>query len=156
MASSPLRKALVGLGALAGLAAAGSAVGRRISSREDGTPASNPLPPCPEGALNCYRATRSYGLPAPDVYAALERAARRGPGRLTGHLVSLRKDGLAFHAVFAVGPFRDDLRVVVRGDELGSVAHVRSASRVAGWDLGVHRRRVRALFDMAAYHLQGA
>lgn len=156
MASSSVRKLLVGLGALAGLAAAGAAAGRRLSSREEGAPASNPLPPCPEGALNCYRATRSYGLPASDVFAAAERAARQGPGRLTGHLVSLRRDGLSFHAVYAVGPFKDDLLFVVRGDELGSVAHVRSASRVPGWDLGVHRRRVSALFDAAAYHLQGA
>src|SRR5690606_13713279 len=157
MPASPLRKLLVGLGALAGVAAAGAAVGRRISSHEQGTPASNPLPPCPDGARNCYRATRSFGLPAADVYAALERAARSNPGFLTGRLVSLRKDGLSFDAVYAVGPFKDDLRVVVHGDELGSVAHVRSTTRGRGWwDLGVNRRRAEALFDAAGYHLQGA
>ncbi|HYG68899.1 MAG TPA: DUF1499 domain-containing protein, partial [Anaeromyxobacteraceae bacterium] len=100
---------------------------------------------------------RSFGLPAADVYGALERAARRNPGTLTGRLVSLRKDGLSFHAVYAVGPFKDDLRCVVHGDELGSVAHVKSTTRAAGWwDLGVNRRRVDALFEAAAYHLQGA
>jgi hypothetical protein len=156
MTSSPLRRVLVGLGALAGVAAAGTAVGRRISSREEGAPASNPLPPCPDGARNCYRATRSFGLPAADVFAAAERAARRGPGRFTGRLLTLRKSGLSFHAVYRVGPFNDDLRLVVQGDELGSVAHVRSASRVPGWDLGVHRRRVEGLFDAMGYYLQGA
>lgn len=155
--SFPFRKLLVGLGAVAGVAAAGRVVGRRISSREAGAPASNPLPPCPDGVLNCTRATRSFGLPAAAVFAALERAARGNPGFLTGHLVSLRKDGLSFHAVYALGPFRDDLRCVVQGDELGSVAHVRSAARAAGWwDFGVNGRRVDALFDDAAYHLQGA
>lgn len=153
---SLLRKTLVGLGALAGAAAAGGVVGRRISSRESGTPASNPLPPCPDGLLNCYRATRTFGLPAADVLTAAERAARSNPGLLTGRLLSLRKDGLSFHAVYSVGAFKDDLRVVVQGDELGSVAHVRSASRVPGWDLGVNQRRVEALFEAAGYHLQGA
>jgi uncharacterized protein (DUF1499 family) len=156
MPDSPARKLLVGLGALVGLTAAGVGLGRRLSSREEGVPASNPLPPCPEKALNCYRTTRSYGLPAADVFRAAERAARSGPGRLTGRLVSLRKDGLSLHAVYAVGPFRDDLRLVVHGDELGSVLHVRSASRAAGWDLGVQRRRVEGLFDAIGYHLQGA
>ena len=151
-----MRKLLIGLGALVGLTAAGVGVGRRLSSQETGTPASNPLPPCPDGSRNCFRATRAFGLPASDVFAAVERAARRNPGRLTGRLVTLRRDGLSFHAVYRVGPFNDDLHLVVQGDELGSVAHVRSASRVPGWDLGVHHRRVKALFDAADYHLQGA
>ena len=151
-----MRKLLIGLGTLLGLTAAGRAVGRRISSREEGTPASNPLPPCPDKALNCYRATRSFGLPAADVFAAAERAARRSPGLFTGRLETLRKDGLSFHAVYRLGPFNDDLRLVVQGDELGSVVHVRSASRVPGWDLGVHRRRIEHLFDAIGYHLQGA
>jgi hypothetical protein len=151
-----MRKSLLGLGALVGLTAAGVGVGRRLSSREEGTPASNPLPPCPPRGRHCYRATRSYGLPAADVYRAAERAARQSPGALTGRLLTLRKNGLSFHATYAVGPLNDDLDLVVHGDELGSVMHVRSASRVGGWDFGVNRRRVEALLDAVGYHLQGA
>ena len=153
---TPMRKLLLGLGALGGLAAAGTAA-RRIAGRPDTAPSTNPLPSCPEGVPNCYRATRHFGLPSADVYQAAERAARHAPGALTGSLVGIKRDGLSFRARYAVGPlFKDELRVVVEGDELGSTLHVRSASDTPGWDAGVNRRRVEGLFDAMQRYLLGA
>jgi uncharacterized protein (DUF1499 family) len=54
-------------------------------------------------------------------------------------------DGNYLHAVFASRLFRfkDDLELLL--DAQTGVIHVRSASRVGGYDFGVNRRRVKRL-----------
>ena len=51
-------------------------------------------------------------------------------------------------AAFAIGPFRDQLAVVVEADDAGgSVLWIRSAAEQGRSDLGVNRARVRQLAE---------
>lgn len=102
-----------------------------------------PLPPCPD-TPNCVRTSRTYELSADPVY----RAAQEALESLRPIRLRLRPDEHRAEAVYRVGlVFKDDVDVAVTPSDAGSVLHIRSASRVGSWDLGVNRRRVRRFFD---------
>ncbi|MEM1044073.1 MAG: DUF1499 domain-containing protein [Bacteroidota bacterium] len=108
----------------------------------------NPLPPCGV-PTNCTRETRPFDRDPEVLFAAALEAVRAVRGLTIGSAKSVEQDadGLGFHAVFSTGLFTDDLHLRVEPHQNGAVLHVRSASRVGLGDLGVNRRRVRALFD---------
>ena len=141
-----MKKLLTTLTALLGLGAVGFVASRALGSRPNGATADNPLPACPD-VPNCYRTSRAYGLPAADAYQAAVEAIRNHQGLITGKVDHLKKDGLRLDAVFSTGPFQDDLSLVVTGDALGSVVHMRSAARIGASDLGVNRARAEAILD---------
>ncbi len=141
-----MKKLLTGLTALLGLGAVGFVASRAMGSRPNGAAPDNPLPPCPD-VPNCFRTSRSYGRPAAEVYEAAAEAVRAHHGLITGRAAHVKKDGLRLDAVFSTGPFRDDLSLVVTGDALGSVLHLRSAARVGNGDLGINRARAESLLD---------
>lgn len=105
----------------------------------------NPLPACPE-TPNCERISKGYAVPADSLYQATTQALEA----LRPHSRSLRADSFEASAVYRVGLlFKDDVDLAVRPQDHGSVLHLRSASRVGHWDLGVNRRRVqRLLFEV--------
>ncbi|MFB6272898.1 MAG: DUF1499 domain-containing protein [Salinibacter sp.] len=105
--------------------------------------ANHPLPAC-DAPTNCVRASRSYPVPASTLFDAAQQALKTlGP---TTHRTA--SDSLRASAVYRVGLlFRDDVTVAVTSQGDTSTLHVRSASRVGLYDLGVNRRRVRDLLD---------
>lgn len=111
----------------------------RVNS-EQGLPPS-PLPACP-GTPNCVRESR-WVAAAPDRTTA---AVRDTLDRMRAVSVEPSPGGVQLHAVFRAGVFLDDLDVAVQPHADGTVVHVRSASRVGHWDLGVNGRRVRRFF----------
>ncbi|MEZ4702409.1 MAG: DUF1499 domain-containing protein [Rhodothermales bacterium] len=100
------------------------------------------MPPCPE-TPNCARESASFPV-APDTLRARARAALEamGPGS-----IEVTDEG-AFHAVFRVVIFLDDVHVAVAPDSAGSTLTIRSASRVGHSDLGVNARRVRRFWSI--------
>ena len=142
-------KLLSRLGILAGLTGAGIAISRAIGSTDEATSA-NPLPPCPDDMLNCFRASRPFGASTEVIGRAIDRAVRGHAHVLTGRPVEIRRDGLRLDAVFQIGPLKDDVTLVAEGDSLGSVVHLRSASRVGRSDMGLNRLRAKVLFDAIA------
>jgi uncharacterized protein (DUF1499 family) len=106
----------------------------------------NPLPRCP-GTPNCHRESRAYDRTPQALFDAALAAVRDLDGLTIGRAEEIERDGLGLHASFEVFVFTDDLDLRVAPHGRGAVLHVRSASRVGKGDLGVNRRRVRALFD---------
>lgn len=97
----------------------------------------NPLPECPP-TPNCTRLSFFFAVPASELFDA----ARSGLESI--HPEETREVGpFRISSVHRAGFFLDDLEFMVEGRSEGSVLHVRSASRVGGWDLGVNGRRVR-------------
>ncbi|HKK14306.1 MAG TPA: DUF1499 domain-containing protein [Gammaproteobacteria bacterium] len=105
------------------------------------------LTPCP-GTPNCVTseagaidAVGPLDFQGP-ADAAWDRA-RAAITALGGRIVADQGDYLRAVFTSPVLRFADDLEL--RLDRQGRVIHVRSAARVGHWDLGVNRRRVRAL-----------
>lgn len=109
----------------------------------------NPLPRCP-GTPNCYRTSEAFDLSPQALFDAALAAVRELDGLTIGQAEEIERDGLGLHAPFEVFVFTDDLDLRVERHGNGAVLHVRSASRVGKSDLGVNKRRVRALFDALA------
>lgn len=147
-----MKKLLTTLTAILGLGAVGVLATRALGSRPDGASPDHPLPACPD-VPNCYRTSRSYGLPAHEAYQAAVQAINNHQGLITGRVDHLRKDGLRLDAVFRTGPFQDDLSLVVTGDSLGSVVHLRSAARLGRSDIGINRVRAEAILDAISARL---
>ena len=141
-----MRKLLTSLGLLAGVAGAGLVLNRSLGSTDE-APTANPLPACPDGVPNCYRASRAYGFPTDVVVQAADRAVRNHKSLLTGTPSQIRRNGLGLDVVYSIGPLKDDVKLVIEGDSLGSTVHIRSSSRVGRGDFGVNRRRAQALLN---------
>ncbi len=108
----------------------------------------NPLPPC-RLPTNCVRESRYFDRNPAALFDAAHDAVRSISGLTIGAAKEIKTDadGLGLHATFSTGFFTDDVQLRVEPHEGGAVLHVRSASRVGMGDLGVNRRRVRALFS---------
>lgn len=108
----------------------------------------NPLPPC-RYATNCLRESRHFTRSPKTLYADAIAAVRELGGPTIGWAREIRReaDGRGLHVICRVFVFTDDLHLRVEPQDDGAVLHVRSASRVGRGDLGINRRRVRALFD---------
>lgn len=113
------------------------------------SPASNPLPPCPDSP-NCERTTRIYTVDPDMLFEATQSAlAQLNPVELTVESANRRS-----HAVYRVAlVFKDDVDVAVSPHEKGSALHIRSASRIGHNDFGVNERRVRRFFRTLSQHL---
>ena len=116
----------------------------------------NPLPAC-RYSTNCVRRSLAYDAGADRLFEAAERAVRATSGFTIGQMESIHPDPSArrFESTFRILGFKDDLAVTVRPRAGGAVLHVRSASRTGRGDLGVNRRRVRALLHEVAEALAG-
>ena len=125
------------------------------SGQRPGPPAGR-LQPCPDSP-NCVSSKSSDPRHriAPIAYTG---SGAEGKQRLVEVIRSLPRtrilsnEGPYLYVAFvsAVFRFADDVEFLV--DEAQKVIHVRSASRVGYWDLGVNRRRVEAIRQMMATH----
>lgn len=105
----------------------------------------NPLPPCPD-APNCERISRAFATDPDVLFGAVQSVlAAMGPTEM-----NVQPSDRSVHAVFRVALlFKDDVDVAIEpygtaSDQ--SALHIRSASRVGGYDFGVNRRRVDRFF----------
>jgi uncharacterized protein (DUF1499 family) len=109
-------------------------------------PAPGTLEACPESP-NCVSSlsTRPQHAVAPLAFTGSADQVRRkllGVIRAMPRTRILRDDGRYLHVEFTSAVFRfvDDVEFLI--DEHQRIIHVRSASRVGYWDLGVNRRRI--------------
>lgn len=104
----------------------------------------NPLPACPD-TPNCVRSTRFFETSVHTLYVN----ARAALGRMAPARVNAEHRTSRVHAVFRVlYVFKDDVHLLTVPHRQGAVLHIRSASRVSGYDFGVNRRRVRHFFTL--------
>ena len=107
----------------------------------------NPLHLCPE-RTPCERVSYFYDIP-PDTLFDLAKGAVQSlkPERLS------QTDTWRIESVHRVWFFRDDLDVLVTPSGSGAAVHLRSSSRVGGWDFGVNRRRIERVVRMLSESL---
>ncbi len=102
----------------------------------------NPLAPCPN-AGSCARTSTAFELDADALFAAAQEAlASMNPVKVTASAEARRVD-----AVFRVVFFKDDFTLQVEPSGMGSVLHLRSASRVGNFDFGVNGRRIERFME---------
>ncbi|EPR37503.1 protein of unknown function DUF1499 [Desulfovibrio sp. X2] len=105
------------------------------------------LPPCPESP-NCVSSqeTRPERRVAPIAFACpageAAMALRKAVEATRGLLVVSNEEELRAQYRSRLG-FVDDVRCIV--DASSGLIHIRSASRLGWWDLGVNRRRVERI-----------
>ena len=104
-----------------------------------------PLLPCPD-TPNCKRQSREFSVDPGVLFGAVQSTlADMGPVKM-----NVQPSDRSVHTVFRVAFFfKDDVDVVIvphgeTGDR--STLHIRSASRMGEYDLGVNRRRIDRFF----------
>lgn len=142
----PSRRGLIVTVAVLG---AGLVAGELLGSRPEATEADAPVAPCP-GEPRCARLRVPVALPAVTVVDALHRQLPGVGGLLIGSPQTVVPTPTGALASFSVGPFTDDVAVEVEEASSGSVLWVRSAARFGRSDLGVNRRRARAVVEAVA------
>lgn len=147
----------VGIGLV--LAAVGGVVlSRALGSRETDPEAleGNPLPPCPDGPLNCTRLTERFGVSAHLLRNALLNAIGASGHLWTGSPGEVEELDGRFRVTYRVGPFRDHVEALIRPGKHEDEAwlHLKSTARVGQSDLGVNSRRARRIVDGVRANLQ--
>ncbi|MFD2532716.1 DUF1499 domain-containing protein [Gracilimonas halophila] len=103
----------------------------------------NPLPPCPT-TPNCIRVSR-------DLEAGLEQVCERLMllfEEEAHEFEVIDPKRIELHAVYRIPVFgfKDDVDVIMEEAEGVTTVHIRSASRLGAYDLGVNKRRVKRIF----------
>ena len=103
----------------------------------------NPLPPCPSSP-NCVRVSVPFEA---DSVEHLSQALSTSLDDMNAFSVSEIPDSGSISAVFRIPVFgwKDDVSIQITEQNSGTIVHIRSASRVGYYDLGVNKRRVKKL-----------
>lgn len=103
----------------------------------------HPLPPCPS-TPNCVRVSRNFK-------SGIEQVSQRLIQIFEGEAHKFKvidPKRIELHAVYRIPlfGFKDDVDVIMEEAEGETTVHIRSASRLGAYDLGVNRRRVKRIF----------
>lgn len=103
----------------------------------------NPLRPCPS-TPNCVRFSRNFKAGIEKVF---ERLIQIFEGEAHKYEI-IDPKRIELHAVYRIPVFgfKDDVDVILEEAEGETTVHIRSASRLGAYDLGVNRRRVKRIF----------
>ena len=102
----------------------------------------NPIAPCPPSSRNCVLEAFHYDIDPSGLSIHLEAALQSlSPETLERDTTN----SYAWHAVYKVWLFRDDVDAAIISGSDQSTLYLRSASRVGTGDLGVNRRRVKRI-----------
>lgn len=101
----------------------------------------NPLPPCPDSP-NCCRETHTFDLSPEKLFHPLAGILEKEAW--SRKVLNRSEDRIEVHAVYRIPVFgwKDDVDIILEGDEECCRMFIRSASRIGNSDLGVNRRRV--------------
>lgn len=103
----------------------------------------HPLPPCPS-TPNCVRISLDFKAGVEQVYERLIHIFENEAHKF--EIIDPKR--IELHAVYRIPVFgfKDDVDVILEEAEGATTVHIRSASRLGAYDLGVNRRRVKRIF----------
>jgi len=102
----------------------------------------NPLPKCSDSP-NCVRISLPRAQPTSRIYfLATQTVENLQPVELTASSTDLTINAVFEIPVFG---FRDDLQMIIEGEDRNHVLHIRSSSRTGYSDMGVNRRRIQKI-----------
>lgn len=103
----------------------------------------HPLPPCPS-TPNCVRISRDLNAGIEKVFERLIHIFEEEAHKF--EVIDPKR--IELHAVYRIPVFgfKDDVDVIVEEADGETIVHIRSASRLGAYDLGVNKRRVNRIF----------